>query len=232
MVVNFATRQYTSELAMRLQSTAFCYSIAQTPQGYLLASKQGDPFVGRVYNFVIAEVNGAQLAPRTLDKFIDDSYEFCFAQFKREFGFAKRSFKNLVLVPALVSDTPYAQDVLYRATNHENRQWNVSEIPVLVETNPLRLYYQKIRSRALQSAVNETLDLQALPEFQLLSDPLTRLPWKSYPIIAAALLGMGFASNYFDASYVRGGIWIHPLLDFLVIASASTLLARYYNNVK
>ncbi len=232
MVVNFVTRQYTSGLAMRLQSIAFCYSVAQTPQGYLLASKHGDPFVGRIYNFVIAEVDGARSAPQTLDKFIDDSYEFCFAQFTREFGLAKRFFKNLVLVPVLVSDTPYPQDVLYRATTHEARQWNVSEIPVLVETSPFRLHYQKIRSRALQSAVNETLDLQALPEFQGLSDPLTRLPWKSYPIIAAALFGMGLASNYFDTSYMRGGMWVRPVLDFLVIASASALLVRHHNNVK
>jgi len=126
---------YFSQLKNRLQSPELGFSLSTADKNHWFASKLGLPFKHRQYSFVIARVDGASQTPETLEHFIDESFNISYLQFKREFNFFSRLFlRELVSVPVMVSDSSYSRDVISEALAHKDRDWNVREIPTLIQT--------------------------------------------------------------------------------------------------
>ncbi len=131
--------QYVANLTRSLEESGF--QLTRTHQGYLRASKQVWPIVGGQYQFVIARADGAKQTPQTLTEFIDSVFETCYAEFKKEFQVSRLLFKDLILMPVLVSDTHFSQAAIDKVLGHRNRDCIVYEFPTLVEVEPFKLYH-------------------------------------------------------------------------------------------
>ena len=180
---------YMNKITERLRSPELDFSLSRTRQGYLLASKLSGPPRRRFYDFVINSAGGVGMAPKTLENFINDASLISREHFKNDFGLATKTFCGFTVVPVVVSNTPYTQDVIDYVSNHADHDKTIHKQPILLQINmrdaqPFDVKIFGLGADSKYSLINRVLDINA---------PIQRPFWHPmrWKIASAAFISAG-----------------------------------------